>query len=614
MQSNSPSQAASAFPIVFAAVIGRLVSKIAAWKLERGAKLGILEQLMGSRTVFSTLHTQVILRSTNRLGLCLALLWALSPMGGQSALRIVDTTHKDFKAFPEVEYFDTNNTGSGWAAATVNVNETDLSFGQWDTLYTASLLASAESKFSNLDLWGNVKVPFMSSYRDVMNDTWTDVPPRYSPQDNGVDFNNGSVMAFSSLIGLPITGLQEGNSSFLLESNYLELDCSHPQVGAFDLNSTELLEIGNCHNSSSCPATFENGTFHGLGKLDSDTSRTWGVGLDNFIHPFWANGSWFRNTSSHLNISEAVEKSNLTTFFDRDLGSLSIFTNQPGIVANPTNLYFEAINETIFFSTTCAVNQVYVESRVNCSMSIGSKQNCSVVAQRPSQLLHPPKEITLLSYPRIFAQFSARFPKATAPGDPNLSLYYINNTSTGVMMDSHDGDAGAKSLVLNECSVSNGCSRVKQFSQRLGQLINSYLLLSQAGTSVTGTTDQGVLTVTTKSTNSSLVEVYVISIGWLCVFIIGTLAMLLAGIASIVISDRTYTPEILGYCSLALRDSKLIDLPPGGGTLDGLQMSRLLKDVEVQFGVVEESPTRAAKLGFSLKDNVSKADENRFYI
>lgn len=42
---------ATVLPIVFASVVGRLMYETARWRLERGASVGSLEQLMGSRTV-----------------------------------------------------------------------------------------------------------------------------------------------------------------------------------------------------------------------------------------------------------------------------------------------------------------------------------------------------------------------------------------------------------------------------------------------------------------------------------------------------------------------------------------------------------------------------------
>lgn len=98
---------------MFAAILGRLVTKVAAWKLERGATLGILEQLMGSRTVVSTVVTQYKLRAFNIIGICLALLWLVSPLGGQSVLRIIEPGFKPILSENTAEYFNTNTPSEG---------------------------------------------------------------------------------------------------------------------------------------------------------------------------------------------------------------------------------------------------------------------------------------------------------------------------------------------------------------------------------------------------------------------------------------------------------------------------------------------------------------------
>ncbi|KAK1722166.1 hypothetical protein BDP67DRAFT_573208 [Colletotrichum lupini] len=54
---------ATAFPILFASVAGRLTYEAARWKLETGTTLGSLEQFLGSRTVGATLLNLIQLRS-----------------------------------------------------------------------------------------------------------------------------------------------------------------------------------------------------------------------------------------------------------------------------------------------------------------------------------------------------------------------------------------------------------------------------------------------------------------------------------------------------------------------------------------------------------------------
>lgn len=77
------------FPIIFAAVVGRLMRTYALWRAERGASLGILEQLNGSQNLLAAFERAILLPGLGILSIGVVFLWALSPVGGQSALRVL---------------------------------------------------------------------------------------------------------------------------------------------------------------------------------------------------------------------------------------------------------------------------------------------------------------------------------------------------------------------------------------------------------------------------------------------------------------------------------------------------------------------------------------------
>ncbi|KAH6717608.1 hypothetical protein BKA61DRAFT_289391 [Leptodontidium sp. MPI-SDFR-AT-0119] len=165
---NATQVAATVFPIVFAAIFGSLVTKAASWKLERGSSLGTLEQLMGSRTVFSTLVAQFNLRAFNLIGICPAILWLLSPLGGQSALRIIDTGYKQVTSVSDVVQFDTNAPSllANWVISSLGSQGAVQSLCvPLNAMYSASLLTPSNMKLSSMDLWGNVEIPYLSSYQ-----------------------------------------------------------------------------------------------------------------------------------------------------------------------------------------------------------------------------------------------------------------------------------------------------------------------------------------------------------------------------------------------------------------------------------------------------------------
>ncbi|KAG6365480.1 hypothetical protein INS49_007091 [Diaporthe citri] len=188
---NLLKQAATALPIVFAAVFGRLTTQVSRWRLEKGASLPSIEQWLGSRTVFSAFLTQIHLGGLNTVGVLMTMIWSLSPLGAQSILRAFGTALKDTQTHGPVVYFDTNTPpfffeSTFWGQS-----------GNFDltrSMYTAAMLSADETKASSQDSWGNVKIPYMSSYENTHpDDSWVQVPDN----DNLVF----SSQAFESIAG-----------------------------------------------------------------------------------------------------------------------------------------------------------------------------------------------------------------------------------------------------------------------------------------------------------------------------------------------------------------------------------------------------------------------------
>src|SRR5690349_5066834 len=95
---------ATIFPLLFSVVVGRAAIKLATWKLERGTTLGLLESLIGSRTVGGTILTQIRLWPLTFLGLGLILIWLMSPMGSQAALRMLVIENENVESSSNITY------------------------------------------------------------------------------------------------------------------------------------------------------------------------------------------------------------------------------------------------------------------------------------------------------------------------------------------------------------------------------------------------------------------------------------------------------------------------------------------------------------------------------
>jgi hypothetical protein len=82
---------------------------------------------------------------------------------------------------------------------------------------------------------------------------------------------------------------------------------------------------------------------------------------------------------------------------------------------------------------------------------------------------------------------------------------------------------------------------------------------------------------------------------------------------ALVYSIACANPEILGTCSSIIRDSKYLKIPNGGGTLDGLEMTRLLRGVQVQMGVVADNNGGVGHLAVGRMEDVEKTTNIGLY-
>ncbi|QDS69062.1 hypothetical protein FKW77_009901 [Venturia effusa] len=203
----------SIFPIVFAALMGKFFKHLALYRAERGVALLELERLVGCQSLFAAVERQFAIRRLDVWGLGILSLWALSPVGGQAALRIL---HREPHVVPinqTLRYLPIE------AAQFTSMGGADMAsedYPSYGPLYLASLRTNKGLQNATMDLWGNVKIP------DIDSLTITN-------QSLGKDWLNVDYtrpVTYTSLLGLPVFGIPTpGNSSFETISRYNKLEC-----------------------------------------------------------------------------------------------------------------------------------------------------------------------------------------------------------------------------------------------------------------------------------------------------------------------------------------------------------------------------------------------------
>jgi hypothetical protein len=204
------------FPVAFAAVIGAFLTNYAAWRLERGISMLSLEHLLNTRTVFGAVVMPFSLRSANLLALLLLALWALSPLGGQAALRIIEVepwTHSEPWSYQYLDVMSRQQVCSPLSSSGMDLMPPIVG------AFNAALATPGRIKNQSMDAFGNLKIPMIESCLNKGG----------KPDQDGWVDTVTSDCAYASINGLPFRadrGLGFANYTFTLETSYTYSDCS----------------------------------------------------------------------------------------------------------------------------------------------------------------------------------------------------------------------------------------------------------------------------------------------------------------------------------------------------------------------------------------------------
>lgn len=590
------------FSILFASVVGRLMSEYARWKLERGATLGSLEQLMGSRTVGGTIQTWF--HFPTFLGSGLVLLWAFSPLGAQAILRILSSQPHPNVTPTNITYYNSlasNRFSSLRVRDRSDLNTAGNVVSYFSTLYNAVITMPPTIKQDAMDLWGNVKIPILS---DAASNDW-----QHTTEVVGE-------IHYSALVGVPIRHNDLGNTTFSLESSYMFLEC--PNITRVDgpssiqfqaIRSDDLwtaARIGNVHDDEYVPGP-PNGTWHGYPKERNGSQTTnigvgegnasWAIALDTFVDSFWSNESI---QTKRLQEDYALHERSPVQ------GSPALFENETDIEVHPARLLVQlqfpgdygAMNQPPpRMEATCNVSQRYVESSVNCSR-LNHQRSCRVISQRPSQKPHASESISHLSFPRTFAYISQYLPTMASN---EMSVYYLQDPNFVNMSGS--GISGKPLATLD--GVEDDTIGI-----RLSQLLNTYLAIAQLSAAVAGEwmDNSAALepNITLAENTTTMVELYVVSKIWMGWCIVSCVVLLAAGIFSVIFTHLTYGPEVLGFVSAAVRTSRLIDVPPQSDWSNGLNLSKEMALKRVRYGFAHPVASGKHVVGIGLEQNTER--------
>lgn len=258
---------------------------------------------------------------------------------------------------------------------------------------------------------------------------------------------------------------------------------------------------------------------------------------------------------------------------------------QPYPDVKPQNVSFGSgsIVSEIAFIAQCILTRSSVELNITCD-----ERSCGATHIRRSRFDQRPPSYTPLSYGLAAGALSTTWPGAANsiyhPGDSTPTEYFLSDPTLRDLSTSVT--SGGISLVGMPADV---------FSPRFSLLFNTYWqcsLMPWYQTSnfpsneslLNGTFDnlRGPFN-TTIATITNVTDIYICNKIWAIILLAASSVLLLFGVYGAIVKHRIRGPQILGYVNTMTRDNPYINLPPGGCALDGLERTRLLKDMEVKL-------------------------------
>ncbi|KAH6880625.1 hypothetical protein B0T10DRAFT_495042, partial [Thelonectria olida] len=516
------------YPILFAAITSRFYKNLARWRLEsrNGIRLAELEQIFGSQSLAGAIERLLFVRTHIILGLMIFLTWGLSPLGGQSAARLVSTKVAESIATGSVYYMPLNYFYDGTG---VRGDYSGLGVDYiTDALYLSSLFASSSLRQSPTDLWDLPKIPQLPS----------------TIKDGEVyNVNHGALLNgdahYTSLLGRRVQGLNyaQGNTTyeFIVESSYVDIQClllnssvpynaSTDYVSKAELNTT-LLEQG-----------------------------PWG----NLFFGFVAN----------MSVPDTTD--------------LEFALKKP-----PGYMLFAIFRFSGFGLFNCTTQATVLETSMQCHPT-SSSARCQAKSQKRvsnqnNENRYPPDILTGRWIRQVLLHTWRLSGADTMMGSTSPTVSYLGNT-----LDPFSKDRGMDWTNLNESDFSRRLTTLFNTYQEAFSTPRNQPSTTFMDTPVLDASNSTMFN-ETASKATTYVEVYDTQHKWVSLLIAATMLLEMLAIGGLVLKYFVHGPDLLGFASSMTRDNPYIPVAPGGTTLDGPERARVLGNMRVQIADVRSS-------------------------
>jgi hypothetical protein len=609
-------------------IFAKFIKALANWKLERGATVGHIQHLLGSRSLVSSVVTPVRLGTASFLVPLLIMVWAMNPLGGQLSLRVVS---KQTNATAVETSFLFVNPSQSWDNRAIDIDEgfSTVSLDRViENVFTTSLLSPNSSKNGTQDMFGNIQIPLLEYL--MLNQT-TDLDGWLYTTDWDLKGVRAAIAhaadikppwtkpIYASIIGLPYKAslpseavgmntteadhdakLQQikddlfGHDAvniqneFSIETSYMYADCStKPVIKGKVLNYTE----------NDDPATILRNSSH----------------FPNTTRGVASNGNGFSIAYDEQHGLNSTKARNITVRSWLGLPNNVVLSNDVAGI----DTSFESIE--VISEASCTITQTYVEAMVRCP----SQNNCTVAKIRESRTADKahspltaldgatfPKALilnTTFSLPEDVEERQQRYTKNIAR---TFFGFFVNATTVNdkSRLIQHLGPLESyfarPDAPFKASEGANGPGETSQrpitdvgdqlFSWRLTQLMNTYWLASIEPFSVISGIDvDAIVAQYAKPVSSTPGRMYVERIVLRChmpyfaVLLVISLGLCAIGLVTAYLDATRRGPDVLDDFVNSLRHNPYVHVDTLGPSMqDGQEISRRLRNTVVQMGDV----------------------------
>ncbi|KAF2994783.1 hypothetical protein E8E13_000190 [Curvularia kusanoi] len=522
------------FPIVFAACASATIRGTARMLIQQGATVGVLEQLLNSQSLAGTVTWLIELHYVHAVAPALILIWALSPLGGQSALRLLSVEDMAIKTTQQVSYASLNaSNGWLWTSSVETARPAMVAY------YSATLLGAEGNRQEMSDIWGNPKIPIFDSLRGNNSD-WRQVDAPENTQ-------------YASLAGIRLQGLcKDCNLTMSIETSYNTLAC---------------------HNLA-----------HNVDFAD----------VMNYIGPDFRGWSPVNRTEPFVGHAEQVNQAVYTSSF---IGSSNYIprtvydTAWILFVARGVRIMPDTIKTTLASIYNCTLETQRVEAETICK-----EGSCGVHRVRPSLVDTRPRRWTYLHEAALgFNAFCGHFPWASGYPrfrSPTATDMFLSgnvapfNTTDYTFPDWATVADTALSQRLTMALNMMHHTDLAPFTLSDGYTFQPLRCTSDSAQKSNPGDGCDLIDFTTAEISRNT-RIYRASKVWVSLLLLTSIFMLLLGIASIMLQCLNTVPDILGYVSTLTRDNPYVELPTNASVLGGPERTRLLRNLRIQLTDVQ---------------------------